>query len=216
MGETYTHARQLCEHLEDPHQLFPVLRGLWNYYFVRAEYQTAHALGKQLLTLAQQVQDAAMLVAAHRALGTTLFFLGAVAAAHTHLTQGMALYDPQQHRAAAFLYGDDAGVVCHSHAAWALWCLGYPDQGLTRSHEAVTLAQQSAHPFSLSFALSFAAVFHQFRREVRATQERAEAAIRLATEQGFPFWLAFGALLHGWALAQQGQAQEGIEQITKA
>src|SRR5207249_2422214 len=27
VGETYTYARQLCEHLDDPHQLFPVLRG---------------------------------------------------------------------------------------------------------------------------------------------------------------------------------------------
>ena len=108
------------------------------------------------------------------------------------LTQGMALYDPQQHRASAFLYGDDAGVVCHSFAAWTLWYLGYPDQGLARSHEAVTLAQQIAHPFSLGFALSLAAIFHQFRREVRCTQEHAEAAISLATEQGFPYWRAHG------------------------
>src|SRR5205814_8971172 len=67
--QAYTRARQLCAHLNDPHQLFPVLRGLWSYYLVRAELQTAHALGKQLLALAQQVQDAAMLLAAHRALG---------------------------------------------------------------------------------------------------------------------------------------------------
>ena len=76
-GETYTYARQLCQPLEDPQRLFPVLRGLWNYAFVRAEYQTAHALGEQLLTLAQQAQDSAMLVAAHRALGATLLYLGA-------------------------------------------------------------------------------------------------------------------------------------------
>ena len=82
-----------------------------------------------------------------------------------------------------------------------------------QSQHAVTLAQQIAHPFSLGFALNCAAMFHQFRREGRATQERAEAAISLATEQGFPYWMAFGAILHGWALAQQGQAQEGIEQI---
>src|SRR5262245_19450173 len=99
VGETYMYARQLCDHLEDPYQLFPVLRGLWNYYNVRAEPQTAHALGEQLLTLAEQVQDSAMLLAAHRALGATLFFLGTVASAHTHFTQGIALYDPQQHRA---------------------------------------------------------------------------------------------------------------------
>ena len=76
VGQTYTRARQLCQHLEDPHQLFPVLRGLWNYYHVRAELQTAHALGEQLLTLAQQAQDSAMLVAAHRALGSDIVLPG--------------------------------------------------------------------------------------------------------------------------------------------
>src|SRR5215510_6572747 len=35
---------------------------------------------------------------------------------------------------------------------WSGTYLGFPDQGLTRSHEAVTLAQHSAHPFSLGFA----------------------------------------------------------------
>src|SRR5207245_7203057 len=83
------------------------------------------------------------------------------------------------------------------------------DQGLARSQQAVTLARQMAHPFSLGFALGHAAMLHAFRRELRAAQERAEAAISLTTEQGFPFWMAWGALLRGWALAQQGQAQEG-------
>ncbi len=213
VGQTYTSARQLCQSLEEPHQIFSVLRGLWNYYNVRAEHQTAHTLGEQLLTIAQQAQDAAMLVAAHRALGATLFQLGAVACAQTHCAQGIALYDPKQHRASAFLYGEDAGVVCHSLAAWTLWYLGYPDQGLARNDEAVTLAQQSAYPFCLSFALSFAAGFHQLRREGHTAQEYTEASISVATDQGFPFWRARGSFLRGWTLAHQGQAQEGIEQI---
>src|SRR5207244_2787393 len=147
--QTYLRAQHLCAHLDDPHQLFPVLRGLWNYHNVRAEYQMAHALGEQLLTLAHQAQDTAMLLEASYALGTTLFVLGAVAAAHTHLAQSLALYDPQHHRSSVFLYGHDAGVVCHSLAARALGFLGYPDQGLVRSHEVLTLAQQIAHPYSL-------------------------------------------------------------------
>src|SRR5262249_9559590 len=211
--QTYARARQLCQYLEDPYRLFPVLRGLWNYYFIRAKLQTAHELGERLLTLARHVQDSAMLVAAHRALGATLYHLGAVAAAHTHFAQGIALYDLQQHRAYAFLHGEDAGVTCRSYAAWTLWSLGYPDQGLTRSHEAVTLAQHNAHPFSLGFALFLAAMFHAFRREVRAVQERVEAAISLATTQGFPHWMTQGSILHGWTLVHQGQAQAGIEQL---
>jgi len=56
-------------------------------------------------------------------------------------------------------------------------------------------------------------MFHQHRREARVAQERAEAAISLAKEQGFPLWMAVGSMLCGWTLAQQGQAQEGIEQL---
>src|SRR5207245_551333 len=128
----------------------------------------------------------------------------------------MVLHDPQQHRASAFLYGEDAGVLCHSTAALALWLLGYLDQGQVRSHEALTRAQQSAHPFSLGFALSFAAVFHQLRREEHTAQKCAEAVLLLAQEQGFPFWRAYSSMLRGWALAQQGQTREGSEQMPHA
>jgi class 3 adenylate cyclase/predicted ATPase len=211
--QTYIRARQLCGRLDDPHQRFSLLRGLWVYYHVCAELQTAHTLGEQLLDFAQQAHNPVMLVVARNALGATLFYLGAVAAAHTHFTQSIALYDPKQHRASTFLYGDDAGVVCRSFDAWALWYLGYPDQGRAQSHEAVTLAQHVAHPFSLSFVLSYAAVFHLFRHEVRAVQERAEAVMKIAQEHGFPSWMAQGAMLCGWTLAQQGQTQEGIAQI---
>ena len=58
-----------------------------------------------------------------------------------------------------------------------------------------------------------AAIIHQFRREVRFTQERAEAAISLTTEQRFLHWRAYGSLLRGWALVKQGQTREGIAQM---
>ena len=213
VGQTYLRAQHLCAQLADPSQLFPVLRGLWNYYNVRAELQMAHELGEQLLTLAQQVRDASMLCAAHRALGSTLLSLGVVADAQTHFVQGIAFYDLHQHRASTFLYGEDAGLICHIYAAWTLWSVGYAELGRTQMDEAVTLAQQVAHPISLSFALVSAAMFHQYRREECCTQDRAEAAIRLATAQGFPPWMAHGFILRGWALAHQGQAKEGIEQL---
>jgi class 3 adenylate cyclase/predicted ATPase len=213
VGEVYLSAQQLCQHVANRQQLFPILRGLWSYYCIRAELQMAHTLGEQLLSLAQHVQDAALLSAAYRALGSTLMYLGAPATAHLHLAQGITLYDAQQHRASAFLFGEAAGLVCRSHDAWTLWLLGYPDQGRAQIDEAVTLAQQIAHPLSLGHALDCAALIHQFRREVRDTQDRAEAAISLSKEQGFAHWMAVGSLLHGWALAQQGQAQEGLEQL---
>jgi predicted ATPase len=211
--QTYLRAHHLCQHLENPQQRLPVLRGLWIYYCARPALQTAYTLSEQFLTLAQQAQDPVTLPAAHRAVGTTLFFLGATTDAHTHLAQGIALDDPLQHHVAVLLYGEDAGVACRSFAAWALWCLGYPDQGLAQIDDAVTLAQQVAHPLSLAFALGHVVLLHQCRREVCATQECAEATMSLTKEQGFPYWMAIGSIMRGWALAYQGQAQEGIAQM---
>ena len=75
--------------------------------------------------------------------------------------------------------------------------------------EALTLAQELAHPFSLAYALYFAAMLHQFRREAQPTQERAEALMALAGEQGFAQWLARGTIMRGWALAEPGSTGSG-------
>jgi len=104
-------------------------------------------------------------------------------------------------------------VLCLSYASWVLWLLGYPDQALRRSHEALALAQELSHPFSMAFALCFTARLHQYRREAQAARERAQAAITLSTDQEFPFWVAQGTILRGWASAALGQSEEGIAQL---
>ncbi|HEV8718504.1 MAG TPA: AAA family ATPase, partial [Candidatus Binatia bacterium] len=210
----YTRARELCQQVGETSQLFPALWGLWSFYHVRGEHQAARELGEQLLNLAQSVQDSALLLEAHAALGSSLYCLGESVSAREYLEQSLALYNPQQHHTLAFFYGGaDPGMICLSQAAWTLWVLGHPDQALQKNHEALTLAQELSHPHSLAFALCFASVLHQFRREAQAAQERAEAAIALTSEQGFPYWLAWATILRGWALAEQGHAEEGIAQI---
>lgn len=210
---TYARALELCRQVGETPQLFSVLVGLRRFYFVRGQLQTAHELGEQLLSLAQGVQDPGLLAWAHVMLGEALLCLGEFVVAREHLEQGIALYDSKQHRSLAFLYGNDTGVACLSRMAQALWFLGYPDQALKRGHEALTLAQKLPHPFSLAFALYFAAVVYQYRREGQAAQERAEAAIALSSEQGFLALLTQGTMLRGWALAKQERREEGIEQM---
>jgi adenylate cyclase len=175
--------------------------------------QRAREQAEEFLRLAEHVHDAACLVEPHRALGTTLFWLGELTAAQDHLAQAVALYSPQQHRSHTFLYGQDPAVASLSHVALALWGLGYPDQALQTSHEALTRAQELAHPFSVAYALCFAGELHQRRREVQAAQERAEAEMALCTEQGFAYYWARARILRGWALAEQGQGAEGIGQM---
>ena len=95
----------------------------------------------------------------------------------------------------------------------AQWVLGYPDQALQRSHAAHAMARELSHTFSLGYALAWTVFVPQFRRDGRTVQGWAEALVTLATEQGFTQLLLFGTMLRGWALAAQGQGEEGIAQM---
>ena len=209
----YARARALSQQVEESPELFPILWGLWRFYFVRTEYQTARALAEQCLSLAQRVHDTALLLLAHQVLGATAYYLGEVTLGRVYLEQGLALYAPQEHRPLAFRYGLDLGVWCLSYLAWPLWMLGYPDQALQRSREALTLAQELSHPVSLAAALFYIAITHHLRRDSDAVQECAEAAIALAREQGFALYLAVGTAMRGWAVSVQGHAEEGMTQL---
>ena len=211
--QAYTQAYALCQQVGETPALVPVLFGLWRFYGVRSQLHTARELGDTLLRLAQHGDDPALAVVAHTALGVTRLNLGALPAARLHLEEGIARYTPDQRRAPVFRMGQDPGVACRANAARVLWLLGYPEQALIHIHEALTLAHALSHPFSLAWAQCWAAFIYQFRRDVPAVHEQAEAAFTVSTEQGFPQWAAYGTSLRGWALALQGQGAEGLAQV---
>ena len=182
----------------------------------RLQLHTARELGETLLRLALHGHDPALAVIADYTLGATWFCLGVFSVAHQHhqhMKESIVRYTPDQSRALVFRMGQDPGVACRVLAAVTLWFLGYPEQALAHVHDALALAHELSHPFSLVFARLFAAFVYQWRRDMPAVQAQAEAAVALATEQGFPLWAAGGTSVCGWALAMQGQGEEGIAQI---
>jgi predicted ATPase len=209
----YSQARALCEQVGETPQLGPVLFGLWRFYVMRSQLHTGREVGDTLLGLAQRTHDPTLVVVAHYALGFTWLCLGALPAARQHLEACLARYTLDQHRSLVFRMGQDPGVGCRAYTAWTLWLLGYPDQALAHLHEALALAHELSHPYSLAFAWSMAAIVSQFRRDVSTVHEQAEASITLSTEQGFPHWAAMGTSARGWALALQGQGEEGMAQV---
>ena len=209
----YIQAHALCQQVGETPELVPVLSGLYRFYNGRLQLHRAREIGETLLRLAQRAEDPALAVIAHYALGTTWLFLGALPAARLHLEEAIARYTPDQHRAPVFRMGQDPGVGCRIHAALLLWLLGYPEQALARLHEALALAHELPHPYSLAHARCWAAYVYQFRWDVPAVHEQAEAAVALSIEQGFPFWAAAGTILRGWALAMQGQGEAGMAEV---
>ena len=214
---TYSRALDLCERLKREAELFPVLRGLWNCYFVRGELQRGGDLAQRLVVLADEQGDALRRALGRRALGSTLVFLGRFADARESLEQGIALGDAADatgdRRAHVLLYAERPGVVCRLYSAWNHWLLGYPDCALSEINAALVLSQELGHVHGLAFTLNFAAVVHLWRREFGAAQARAEAAITIAREHSLAQWLAMGTMARGVALAGLGQHEEGIAQL---
>ena len=122
--------------------------------------------GSSSSVLAQRLQDPDLLLEAHHTLWTTLLVWRRVGRPPgLHLEQGMKLYDPQRHRTHAALYsGHDPGVCCRMQAAHSFWLFGYPDQALASIQASLALAQQLAHPLSLTMALRWAAVAYSLPR----------------------------------------------------
>ncbi len=215
--QTYTRARKLCaEQGQSPH-LFPVLWGLWNFYEVKGQVDTALQLAQQMIELAQESKDTALLLEANYALGDTLFWAGDFERSLQHVEQAVKLYERPKHHSLAFVYGGyDPSVASLAYASWDLWMLGYPEQAVVRSDRAVVLANSLHHPFSQAIALSFAAMLHYWRHDPAATREYAEQTVALCTEHGIAIFLEMGKIMLGWANNQEKEGGEGIGLIREA
>ena len=204
-------AHALCQQLDDTPLRFQVLFGLAALYEWRGEYEQAQVLMEQRLRASDRQQDGAFLLESYSLLACSLFHQGLFAGALDRADHGLALYTPDEPHALLASFGEEPPVQYHGWAALALWFLGYPDQALEHAHTGLRRAQD--HLYSLTSAQMLTAWIHQCRQEIGLTRQWAEATIALATTQGFPYRVAVGRVLRGWALAAQGQRQEGIGDI---
>jgi predicted ATPase len=214
--QNYARARQLADEVGAPVQRFQARWGIWLVASHRASASTALELGRELLALAERLDDPALLLEGHHALWPVLVWLGNADAARRHLDQGMALYDKTQHRSHAFIYGGhDPGVCCRKVASWASWILGYPALGLEESVASLRLARELDHPTSIIVALVWACVFRDLRRELHEVGKHARALIALSTEHEASQWLAAGAIMDGVVHAELGEGAVAVARIRR-
>jgi predicted ATPase len=211
---TYARARELCRQLDDTAQICPALFGLFGFHLARVELHVGRSLGEELLALVQTTGDPFALVAARRALGTTLFYLGELESAYEHADAGVAVY--RRHHPRTHLYGREVGVACQLYTAMALQLLGYPERADRALAEGRRLAQELSDPFGEVFALAHSAQVHQFRGEPARALEFADAALVLARAQEFPYYATIASALRAWALGKDAKPDDRLAQISWA
>ena len=148
----------------------------------------------------------------HWLTGTNLFHIGEYVTSWRHLAQAHTRYDPQQ-RPTHVTLGVDVRVFTLAYMSHTLWGLGYPEQAMQRSGEALALARDVHHPFSLALTQAYAAMLHQFRQEPHIASTHADMALALCIEHSIAYYLAWATIIQGWALAAQHRREEGLTQM---
>lgn len=214
VAHTYSRIHAILPKLGQDPQIFPALMTLQRFYVNAGELRLEYEVAAQALELAQAAQNPKLLVGGHQVMGTALCLSGHYSAARVHLEQSLALYDP--HQEYIFILPGDPGVVAGIFLSWTLWRLGFADQALLRSQEALQLAQRLANrPFPETITLALVAMLHQWRRDAPSAQQAAEACMGLATKHRFSFLEALARAVYGWALATQGEIAAGMAQIQR-
>jgi predicted ATPase/class 3 adenylate cyclase len=214
-GRAYARARDLAQRLGETQALFRALYGLNSHHTSRAEFVAGREVAATLLRRAYDQHDMAAQTLGHRSVGVTAISAGEFAVARTELERVLALYNPVKHRRLAFLYGQDPGPAVPAWLAWPLLAMGYPEQARSQHLEGLARAREMAHPNTLAQTLYCGCVVRQLSRDRLGVVELAEVLVPLATEQGFPYWLAMAIILRGWALSEAGETERGIAQIMR-
>ena len=153
--------------------------------------------------------EPALLAEAYHFAGVTTFHLGAFQTARDWLQRSLEAGESDG-RYHSEVYGINMGVFCRAYIGHCDWHLGYPDRALNMANEALSLAREVSHPFSIALALAYLAMLYQFRREPDAALRTAEEARGLCQEYRFDYYSAWSALVRAWAIAEQGRIGEGI------
>jgi predicted ATPase len=210
----YQRIKALCYALGETRSLYSVLTSDWMHCLVTAPLAVTLSKAEEILNLARQQHDAAMLIGAYRSLSDVTYFMGNFRLAKSFAEQGVALWDSSA-MASSVEEVSAPGVTCMCFDALALWQMGYPDKSLQRIQEAVAQATALANAHSLAVALHFEGYVSHFCGFPARAADVAQQLVDLSLANGFRFWLAGAYVQLGWARTLLGAPEDGLTLIAQ-
>jgi predicted ATPase len=208
----YERAEPLCHSLGRPRLLCVALIGQWRYSLSTDKLTATMKIAERVHLLAQEQNDAALLLGAYRALAATRFSLGDFVASRQYAIRALQIWrsgNVQSHTENPYT----PVVACLCYLTLSEWHLGEIAFGRASIPEAISLAKELNDMPALAIALAWAAAFGQCQRNPAEVERLASELIELSTRYHFAFWLPQGAIYRGWARSASGDTEEGIPWI---
>lgn len=197
-------------------QRFPVLRALATYYTSICEFGQATAIGRELLEMGEREDDESIRIEGHYVIGASVAFGGDLATGLAHLERVIELHNPRLHGYNRFRLGPNTGVIARVASGLLLWQCGALEKATFRVADALRLARELDHPFSLAYAL-YHNSFHALNRmRFEECGETARELARVADENDYMVWRTLATVLEGVSLTALGQIEEGLKMTEAA
>ncbi|MGQ0620553.1 MAG: AAA family ATPase [Panacagrimonas sp.] len=209
-------ARDLCRDADPMADLGSVLFGLAGADLVRGEFVSSLETTKQMDAWADTAFLPAIRVGARFIAGQANVFMGRLDAAEQDSRRAVEIYERENCRGIALVFGEDAWASAKATLAWTLWLRGYPDQAAAERERSMVHARQLGHVFSHAVAGALNSYGCQLGRDKQAVIELARMSAALCSEHGFPWYGAWAEILLGWTAAEEGHAVEAIPRIRAA
>lgn len=196
----------LAEELGRKNSILTSLIGLWTSRFVQGRVEDGLALATRALAMVERGSETSG--QAHLAFGGSALTLGRPAEALRHFVSATE----SANSAPSLTVGTKPAVHALAWAAHGHWLLGDDEEAWSACRDAVTMAREAEHPYSLAVALAFAAITYQLRGdlpELRATVDELRA---LCDRYGFAYYREWGLLLDGW----QRKDASGLVMVRRA
>ncbi|HUC51931.1 MAG TPA: AAA family ATPase [Xanthobacteraceae bacterium] len=213
--EAFERARALCLDADNSREYFQALFGLWGHAWMGAKNDEALAMANEFLSRARTSSDGILLMVGHRMMGSTLLTIGEFPASQRHFEESIALSKGGAKRPLYDRYMVEPQVASLLLLSWDLWFLGHAEQALARVSEALALAQDFAHPYSIAFAHYMTSVVHLLRGDPARALQSAEQSLETSREQRFALYELLSTISRGRALAELGQLREAIAEIQR-
>ncbi len=206
-------ALALCDTVGNDAQRAQTLYGLQSVYVVQAKLEKVQVVSDELQALYQRSLGTAPPPFAGMMLAGARLHLGRIADANAQFAEIIAAHDPDQ----LLHLQESQGTNYAAHAlAWqahALWCLGYPQQALSRGLDAVKLVQELDQPFNQALVSAYLALLQQMRADEAVAREHAEQALALTSKYQAPYYHAWAVILVSYALTLEESNEERIERL---
>jgi tetratricopeptide (TPR) repeat protein len=202
--------RELCTDLEPSPTVGMALVGIAQTFTQRGEYQACAATSREILDIADRLDDDALRVFGHFELGFSLMWTSDLAGGATHFRKANALQDPERDAWLKDVFGVAPGPEVLAWDSLNTWLLGYPDQALTLAEASVEQARRLRHPFTLCHTLALSSAIFGLRREYRDALVAADELDAIAAHEHYPFWSTYALVHRGVALGHLDDPETGI------